>query len=316
MSEGIENVNTRYKDRLFNFIFGKEENREWTLSLYNAMNGSHYTDASKIEFNTLENVLYMGMKNDTSFLISDKLSVYEHQSTFNPNMPLRLLEYVSKLYSKYISDNRYNKYGETLIMLPTPKLVVFYNGVAEKEDEVILRLSDSFSEEGRKEADIEVRVRMVNVNYGHNDKLMEACRPLAEYSWFIKEIRKNKKDYDMIKAVDKAIEVMPKDYIIRSFLISHKAEVMGMLDTEYNEEEVMELFKRDSFLEGKAEGLALGRTEGLAEGRSKGLAEGKSEALLYSVKSLMKNMNLTLENALDILGLKGEERKAVIEEIK
>ena len=89
-----------------------------------------------------------------------------------------------------------------------------------------------------------------------------------------------------------------------------------MLDTEYNEEEVMELFKRDSFLEGKAEGLALGRTEGLAMGRSKGLAEGKSEALLYSVKSLMKNMNLTLENALDILGLKGEERKAVIEEIK
>ena len=296
MSEGIENVNTRYKDRLFNFIFGKEENREWTLSLYNAMNGSHYTDASKIEFNTLENVLYMGMKNDTSFLISDKLSVYEHQSTFNPNMPLRLLEYVSKLYSKYISDNRYNKYGETLIMLPTPKLVVFYNGVAEKEDEVILRLSDSFSEKGRKEADIEVRVRMVNVNYGHNDKLMEACRPLAEYSWFIKEIRKNKKDHDMIKAVDKAIEVMPKDYIIRSFLTSHKAEVMGMLDTEYNEEEVMELFRRDSFLEGKA--------------------EGKAEARLSSVKSLMENMSLTLENALDILGIKGDEREAVLKAIK
>ncbi len=116
----------------------------------------------------------------------------------------------------------------------------------------------------------------------------------------------------MIRAVDKAIEVMPKDYIIRSFLISHKAEVMGMLDTEYNEEEVMELFKRDSFLEGKAEGLAMGRSEGLAEGRS----EGKSEALLYSVKSLMKNMNLTLENALDILGLKGEEREVVVKEIK
>ncbi len=139
---------------------------------------------------------------------------------------------------------------------------------------------------------------------------------------------KEQKDHDMIKAVDKAIEAMPKDYIIRSFLTSHKAEVMGMLDTEYNEEEVMELFKRDSFLEGKAEGLAIGRFEGLAEGRSEGLAmgrteglamgrsEGKSEALLYSVKSLMKNMNLTLENALDILGLKGEERKAVIEEIK
>ncbi|MCR4748478.1 MAG: hypothetical protein K5877_01550, partial [Lachnospiraceae bacterium] len=102
----------------------------------------------------------------------------------------------------------------------------------------------------------------------------------------------NKKDHDMIKAVDKAIEAMPKDYIIRSFLISHKAEVMGMLDTEYNEEEVMELFKRESFLEGKA------------------------EARLSSVKSLMENMNLTLENALDILGIKGEEREAVLKDIK
>ena len=146
------------------------------------------------------------------------------------------------------------------------------------------------------------------MNYGHNDKLMEACRPLAEYSWFIKEIRKNKKDHDMIKAVDKAIEVMPKDYIIRSFLTSHKAEVMGMLDTEYNEEEVMELFKRDSFLEGKAEGLAMGRSEGLTL--------GESRAHLNDVKSLMNNMNLTLENALDILGIKGDEREAVLKAIK
>ena len=161
---------------------------------------------------------------------------------------------------------------------------------------------------------------MVNVNYGYNDKLMEACRPLAEYSWFIKEIRKNKKDHDMIKAVDKAIEVMPKDYIIRSFLTSHKAEVMGMLDTEYNEEEVMELFRRDSFLEGKAEGkaegLAEGRSEGLAMGRTEGLTLGESRAHLNDVKSLMNNMSLTLENALDILGLEGEEREAVLKAIK
>ena len=73
-----------------------------------------------------------------------------------------------------------------------------------------------------------------------------------------------------------------------------------MLDTEYNEEEVMELFKRDSFLEGRAEGLA----------------EGKAEARLSSVKSLMENMNLTLENTLDILGIKGDEREAVLKEIK
>lgn len=104
------NINYTYKDRLFNFIFGSEENREWTLSLYNAINGSHYTDASLIQFNTLKNVLYIGMKNDTSFLISGTMSVYEHQSTLNPNMPIRFLEYLSKLISAYITQNKLNLY--------------------------------------------------------------------------------------------------------------------------------------------------------------------------------------------------------------
>ena len=103
-------VNEKHKDRLFNFIFGQEENREWTLSLYNAINGSNYTDASLIEFNTLEGVLYMNMKNDTSFIISGIWNVYEHQSSFNPNMPYRMLEYIVELFSGYVKVNKLNKY--------------------------------------------------------------------------------------------------------------------------------------------------------------------------------------------------------------
>ena len=175
------NLNREYKDRLFTFIFGREENREWTLSLYNAVNGSHYTDASLIEFNTLKDVLFMGMRNDTSFLISDVLSVYEHQSSYNRNMPLRMLDYVSDLYTGYIAKNKINRYRNTLIELPTPKLVVFYNGKTEAEDEVTLKLGDSFDKEHRREADVEVRVRMLNVNYGRNRALMDACKPLDEY---------------------------------------------------------------------------------------------------------------------------------------
>ena len=191
MSNG-ENVtvNSKHKDRLFNFLFGQEENRKWTLSLYNAVNGSDHDDESLIEFNTLEDVMYLSMKNDTSFLIGNIMSVYEHQSTFNPNMPLRMMEYVGRLYSGYISRNRFNKYGERLIMLPTPKLVVFYNGMKEQADETILKLSDSFDKKHRNEADIEVRVRMLNVNHGRNKELMDKCKPLAEYAWFIEEIRK------------------------------------------------------------------------------------------------------------------------------
>ena len=73
-------VNKEYKDRLLNFIFGSEENKEWTLSLYNAINHSNYTDKDAIEFNTIKEVLYLGMHNDTSFLISDMMQIYEHQS--------------------------------------------------------------------------------------------------------------------------------------------------------------------------------------------------------------------------------------------
>ena len=123
----------QYKDRLFNFLFGSEENKEWTLSLYNAVNGSNYTDSSAIEITTIKEVMYLGMHNDTSFLISDEMALYEQQSSYNPNMPLRLMQYAGNLYEKYIKQRNLNKYGSTLIKLPVPKLVVFYNGTKERQ---------------------------------------------------------------------------------------------------------------------------------------------------------------------------------------
>ena len=95
-------INKEYKDRLFTKIFGREEHRDWALNLYNAVNGTSHADAEAIEFNTLEDVLYMGMKNDVSFLFHMEMNVYEHQSTFNPNMPVRMLSYVGMLYRKYV----------------------------------------------------------------------------------------------------------------------------------------------------------------------------------------------------------------------
>ena len=223
-------VNEKHKDRLFNFILGQEENREWTLSLYNAINGSNYTDASLIEFNTLEGVLYMNMKNDTSFIISGIWNVYEHQSSFNPNMPYRMLEYIVELFSGYVK----------------------VNGIEEKEDEVILRLSDSF-DESETEADIEVKVRMLNVNFGRNKAIMQACKPLEEYAWVINRIRETQKKYkEVVDAVDEVVESIPNDFVIRDLLIRNRAEVYGMLDTEYNEAEIRELFMEDGRREERA----------------------------------------------------------------
>ena len=245
--------NREYKDRLFNYLFGQEENKEWTLSLYNAVNGSHYTDPSLIQFSTIREVMYLSMHNDVSFLISDEMNLYEQQSSFNPNMPLRQLQIAGNLYEKYVKEHNKNKYGSRLIQLPVPKLVVFYNGVADKEDETILRLSDSFPEGA--DADIEVRVRMINVNYGRSQSILDICKPLKEYAWLVDAIRNGRGGADLETVAERVIKQMPGDFIIKPFLESHQAEVKGMLLTEYNEEETMRLFREEGREEGVTETL-------------------------------------------------------------
>ncbi len=288
MQELNVTVNSKYKDRLFNFIFGKPENKKWTLSLYNAVNHSSYTNEDDVEITTIQNVLYLGMHNDTSFLISDTMNVYEQQSTYNPNMPLRQMQYVGNLYESYIAKHKKNKYGSKLIMLPAPKLVVFYNGRTEKEDERILKLSDSFPIEYKDEPDIEVKVRMLNINYGHNRELLDACKPLNEYSWFIDRIRENCKSMDITESVSKAINEMPGTYVIKTFLENNREEVTGMLDTEYNEAEVMELFKQ----------------------------EGREESTLLSIKNLIKNLGFSPEQAMAALGIPENEYSSYIKMLK
>ena len=252
-------INHENKDRLFTFIFGSEQNKVWTLSLYNAINGSDYDDPELIVFNTIKDFLYVGMKNDTSFILSDQLNVYEHQSTYNPNMPLRMMDYAGHVYSGHISKNNYNKYGTTLIRLPVPKLAVFYNGTADAPDETILKLSDSFPEDRRIDADIEVRVRMLNINHGRNKSIMNKCKPLEEYSWLVEKIREYKRD-DLPDAVDKALNEMPDDYVIKPFIMEHRSEVRGIIDTEYNEAEIKEAFMNEGHAKGLAEGLNKGET--------------------------------------------------------
>ncbi|MBQ9418795.1 MAG: hypothetical protein IJU31_00290, partial [Synergistaceae bacterium] len=115
-------VNTKHKDRLFRFIFGNPDNLEWTLSLYNAINDSNYDDPGAIELNTIEDAIYLGMKNDISFIfvVENELNLWEHQSSFNPNMPVRFLIYATQLYEKYIEKNNLNRYSRKILRLPLP----------------------------------------------------------------------------------------------------------------------------------------------------------------------------------------------------
>ena len=276
-----EGMNRQYKDRLFKFIFGNPENKEWTLSLYNAINGSSYTNPDDIKLTTIEDAVYMNMKNDVSFLITDKMNFYEQQSTFNPNMPMRFLIYAGMVYSKYIETNKsYHKYSSLQQKAPTPRCICFYNGTDKKEDRTVLKLSDSFSSK----SDIEVQVTMINVNYGHNQELMKECRPLEEYAFFVERIRTNQKYVDTLEeAVDKALMDMPEDSLIKSFLIANQAEVKMMCITEYDEERTLNEIKE----------------EWLAEGMSLGLSQGKLLTLIELVKEGM----LTLVDAAGKAGM-------------
>lgn len=237
------NTNVQYKDRLFKFIFGNPEKKQWTLSLYNAMNGTNYTNPDDLQFNTIGDALYMGMKNDVSFLVASDMNLWEQQSSFNPNMPMRLFLYAAQLYEKFVQTSDYYQYSSTLQTIPTPHCVCFYNGTQEQPEKQVLKLSDAYGGDG----DIEVKVTMLNVNYGKNQKLMEACKPLKEYAWLVDAVRKNQKEkMNLDAAVDKALSEMSDDFAIKPFLLGNRAEVKSMLITEYNEQKEFAKERKDA----------------------------------------------------------------------
>ena len=158
-----DKTNRQYKDRLFKFIFGNPENKEWTLSLYNAINHTSYTNADDIQITTIQDAVYMKMKNDVSFLVNNIMNFYEQQSTFNPNMPMRFLIYSGMIYSKYIENTKeYHEFSSVQQKAPAPQCICFYNGTSDKDDRMILKLSDAFEPDSR--SDIEVYVTMININ--------------------------------------------------------------------------------------------------------------------------------------------------------
>ena len=261
-------INREHKDRLFKFIFGNEEHKEWTLSLYNAVNGSNYTDKDEIKFNTIENVVYMSMKNDLSFLVGNSISFYEQQSTYNPNMPVRFLIYSGMVYAKHITDKgEIHLYSQSRQKVPAPKCICFYNGRDDKEDKIILRFSDMF--EKQEDSDIEVKVTMLNINYGHNKELLNACKPLQEYSLLVDNIRTFEEEYTLEEAVDKAIDELPEESVIKPFLLSNRAEVKRMCLTEYDEARIMAEQRQDGYDEGKKDGYENGQKDGYNNGESR-----------------------------------------------
>ncbi len=240
-------VKRTYKDTLFRCLF---DNRKNLLSLYNAVNHTTYENEEDLEINTLENVIYLKIKNDVSFVFNLYLNLYEHQASLNPNMPLRNLFYVSDLLQAIIADE--NIYSDSLISIPTPRFVVFYNGETKMPERMLLRLSDSFSQP-EESPELELKVTVYNINKGMNTELLEACHTLKEYMEFVQMFRENLQCYDKATAAKKTIDTCIEENVLSDFLKKHRAEAIAMCLYEYDEEKHMEMERREHYERGKQE---------------------------------------------------------------
>ena len=250
-------ANRKYKDTIFRMLFSDKKN---LLSLYNALNGKNYSDCDKLEIVTLENAIYMSMKNDLAFILDLDLFLWEHQSTYNPNIPLRDLMYIAKEYEKYIKEKGISLYSSRQQKIPAPQFIVFYNGNRKIGECMEHRLSDAY-ETVRGEPALELKVLVININEGHNQKLMESCQILKEYAQYVSKVRTYKKTLSLNEAVEKAVEECIQEGILRDFLLKHRAEVVAMSIFEYDREWEEELLRKEEFEAGRELGEQLGRKE-------------------------------------------------------
>ena len=254
-------ANRNYKDTVFRMLFSDRKN---LLSLYNAISGAHYEDPEKLEIVTLENAIYMGMKNDLAFIIDTDLFLYEHQSTYNPNMPLRDLFYISSEYQKLVDKK--SIYSSVLQKIPAPRFIVFYNGTEKKKDSWVNHLSEAF-ENLSGNPKLELEVLTININEGHNPELMEQCQTLKEYAQYVKCVRRYAKKFELSDAVELAVDDCIHKNILSEFLRKNKAEVIAMSIFEYDKEEEERKLRKAEYEAGVEDGIKSGIKSGISEGK-------------------------------------------------
>lgn len=264
-------------------IFGHEKQN--SISLYNSLNGTNYSEDEEVEVTTIHDVIYINMKNDVSFIVDSHMSLFEQQSSINSNMPLRGLMYFGNLYDSYIESRGLNIYGSKLIKIPTPQYYVLYNGKTEAPAISELKLSDAFVKESPKGM-FEWTATFVNLNKGKNEALLSRCKPLKEYMFLIDSIRENEaKGMRMEDAIDAAVQYCINNNVLKEFLNAHRAEVVSVCLTEFNEKVFV-----DSIRE-----------------------EGREAGELSMVVKLVKKGRLSIEEAVEELQMSKEEFERLLE---
>ena len=219
-------VRRTYKDTVFRKIFNNKEN---LMALYNALNGTHYNNPEDIEIITLDNALFLKMKNDIAFLVStDQICLVEHSSTVCLNYPLRSLLYLTKEYQAILKQRNQDILSYTQVKIPTPRCIVLYNGPALRPEREVMKLSDAFANQDV-EGCLELKVEIININYGKNESLQKACKTLEDYAILVAKIREYAREMDDLSmAVHKAIQYCIDHDHLRDFLILNQAEVAAM----------------------------------------------------------------------------------------
>lgn len=272
----VPNAARNYKDRIFRMVFRE---KKALLALYNAMNETDYENEDDLKVTTLESALYLEMKNDVSFVLYDELLLYEHQSTKNPNLPLRNLFYVSDVYSELTKD--LFLYGSVPVQIPEPKSVVFYNGLENMQEREVLKLSSLYAKKAE-HISLELETLVLNVNVGYNKILMERCRQLSDYAQFVSEVRKRlSKKIPLSEAVNEAVEDCIQRGILAEFLSKNRAEVIKVSIYEYDEEKVKRMFKEECMKLGMEQGKQLGIEQGKQIGIEQGIEQARVIFRLY-----------------------------------
>ena len=285
------NANRNYKDTVFRMLFSDRKN---LLSLYNAVNQRDYKNPEDLEIITLENAIYMGMKNDLAFIMDTNLYLYEHQSTYNPNMPLRDLFYICSEYQKLVDKK--SLFSSTLQKIPAPNFIEFYNGSTVIADCTELRLSSAF-EYLSGEPKLELIVTVLNVNEGHNADLMQHCSMLKEYAQYVARVRHYASDMPLNEAVKHAVDECIREGILAEFLTRNRNEVISMSIFEYDKELEEKKLRKAEFEAGREAGLTEGKTLGY------------ESAALEIAKRMLQSNKFSLDEIANFSGLSIDEIK-------
>ena len=316
-------VRRQHKDRIFCSLFSEKEN---AMSLYNAVRNTDYTDLENLQIVTLSDAVYMTRKNDLAICFHDSLSLFEQQSSVNPNMPLRGFLYFAKAYEAWLASNGKETavFGRSLVKIPAPEYYVLYNGAEAEAEEREYRLSDAFLQ---KSEGYEWTARLLNINAGQNGAILGRCPKLYEYAEFIGAIRRKQKEKLPIgEAVEGAIEECIGRGVLKEYLTKQRAEVADMILTDFDQDAYEEMLKEEALKQGRAEGhenglkeglktgQELGKAEGLKtgheRGRTEGLKEGKTEAF-QAIALRMLAQGEPEEKILAYTGLTREQLQAL-----